>query len=64
VGPLDPDTIDPKAIRTARNWSQTQMAEYLGCDQSTVSRIEAGASPSGPILRLLELLVADEERAA
>lgn len=48
--------MDARALRKARGWSQNQMAEYLGCDQATVSRIENGQEPSGPVARLLKLL--------
>lgn len=51
--------LDVKKLRDDREWSQAQMADYLGCDQSTVSRMEKGVPPSGPIQRLLERLVAD-----
>lgn len=61
---MAPADIDPKALREARGWSQGEMAEYLGCDQSTVSRIERGAPLSGPISRLLKALQAPAEGAA
>lgn len=48
--------IDPKTLREDRKWTQSQMADYLGCDQSTVSRIEKGAPLSGPVERLLTRL--------
>ena len=48
--------IDVKAIRTQLKWSQGQMADYLGVDRSTVSRLENGQEASGPIRRLIELL--------
>ena len=32
------------------------MAEYLGLDRSSVSRIENGAEISGPVAKLLDLL--------
>lgn len=45
------------AIRKARDWSQKDLADHLGVDQSTVSRWEAGqASVRGPALRLLMVL--------
>lgn len=44
-------------------WSQGRLAAELGCNQSTVSRIEAGEPPSGPVLRLLNIL-RDQHRAA
>ena len=59
----DHDRIDMRALRLERNWSQVQMAEYPGCNQSTVSRIEAGDPPRGPILRLLQQLASSEAAA-
>lgn len=53
--------IDPKALREDRGWTQAQMADYLGCDQATVSRMERGASISGPVERLLRQLTAQPE---
>jgi DNA-binding XRE family transcriptional regulator len=50
--------IDPKAIRERQGWSQPEMARRLGCDQSTVSRIERGAPISGPIRLLLDQMAA------
>lgn len=37
-------------------WPQGRLAEELGCDQSTVSRIEAGDPPSKPIFHLINIL--------
>ena len=50
--------IDVKALRNSRGWTQDQMAAYLGLDRSSVSRIENGSEISGPVRRLLDLLVA------
>ncbi len=47
---------DLRKFREERRWSQWRLAEYLGCDQSTVSRIEAGDPPSGPVSRLIRIL--------
>ena len=55
----EPQIIDVKAIRTSRGWSQARLAEYLGCDQATISRIENGGKINGPIQRLLEGLKAE-----
>ena len=56
---MTPDQI--KALRVARHWSQQDLAEQLGVDQATVSRIERGAAePSGPVNRLLLHLAAAE----
>lgn len=54
-------TPDIKAIRTSLGWTQGRMAEYLGLDRSTVSRLENGAEISGPVLRLLALLSEPQE---
>lgn len=53
------DVIDVKEIRRRHGWSQRELAEHLGCDTSTVCRIEAGAPISGPIGKLLKLIDAD-----
>lgn len=55
-------TTDPdiKSIRERRGWTQAQMAEYLGLDRSSVSRMEAGRQVKGPVLRLLRVLEASE----
>lgn len=54
--------ITPSAIKGFRErmeWSQQKLAEELGVDQATVSRIETGASiPSKPVSRLLERMIA------
>ncbi|KQQ38685.1 hypothetical protein ASG19_06590 [Rhizobium sp. Leaf306] len=44
-------------FRTERGLSQREMAELLGVDQGTVSKMETGKiRPSGPVERLLSLL--------
>lgn len=49
-----------KSLREVRTWSQQKMAEELGIDQATVSRIERGvAEPSGPVKRLLEKMATE-----
>jgi len=46
-----------KRLRDRMGWSQRQLAEFLGVEQATVSRIERGEwEPSGPVLKLLGLL--------
>jgi transcriptional regulator with XRE-family HTH domain len=60
TGPLPP--IDIFALRAARSWSTYQLAEYLGCNQSTVWRMENGGNISGPLRKLLTSLRAEIER--
>lgn len=55
--------IDVKVLRGRLGWSQAQLGEYLGIDQATVSRIENGSRPSGPVLRLLAALEQTEAAA-
>lgn len=43
-------------IRKRLKLSQAEMADKLGVDQATISRIEAGRSPSRPVLKLLEMM--------
>ena len=46
-----------KKIRKLQDWSQRQLGDYLGIEQATVSRLEAGEwQPSGPVRKLLESL--------
>ncbi|KQU96471.1 helix-turn-helix transcriptional regulator [Devosia sp. Root105] len=52
-------TDEIKSFRKARGWSQTDLAERLGVDQATVSRIERGANMAGPVARLLAQLMAE-----
>lgn len=47
-------------LRRARGWSQSRMAEFLNCDQATVSRLENGQAEPGPIARLLDYLETGE----
>lgn len=48
---------DIKKIRSDREWSQKRLSEYLGVEQATISRLEAGQwAASGPVLKLLEQL--------
>lgn len=49
--------IDIVALRKRLEWTQEQLAEYLGVDRSNVSRMEAGqSSVRGPVRRLLAQL--------
>lgn len=46
-----------KKIRAKLDWSQSQLAEYLGIEQATVSRLERNEWPaSRPVVKLLETL--------
>lgn len=48
-----------KTLRETRGWTQLQLAERLGIEQSTVSRWERGQSrPVGIYLTFLERLLA------
>lgn len=54
-----PKKINIAALRKRLSLSQTALADRLGVDQATVSRIEAGKRPpSGPLQRLLEQMAA------
>lgn len=56
---------DVKQLRKDRGWSQQELAERLGIDQATVSRIERGGEISGPVSKLLALISsAEAERVA
>lgn len=55
--------IDVKALRELLGWTQAQLGDELGVDQSTVSNWEAGACPRGPARKLLEALFRDAEAA-
>lgn len=61
--PPRPDYSAPeiKRIRTATRMSQPVFARLLGVDKSAVAQWERGAKrPSGPALRLLEVLDPDK----
>ena len=45
--------IDIGELREQLGWTQEKLAEFLGVDRSTVSRMENGKSISGPVIRLL-----------
>lgn len=58
-----------KQFRAERGLSQQALAEKLGVDQATISRIENGAEPRRSVTILLRQLMespsaSDEERAA
>ncbi|MBY5763604.1 helix-turn-helix domain-containing protein [Rhizobium leguminosarum] len=47
---------DIRSLREKLGWTQDRLAEYLGVDRSSVSRMENGQPPSGPVERLLSVL--------
>ncbi|CAN2533081.1 hypothetical+protein [Methylocapsa aurea] len=48
--------VRTKSIREQLDWSQAQLAEFLGLSQPAVARCEGGAPESGPVARLLDQL--------
>ncbi|MBZ5760256.1 helix-turn-helix domain-containing protein [Rhizobium sp. VS19-DR104.2] len=48
--------VDIKALRQRVKWRQERLARFLGVATSSVSHMENGRPPSGPVLRLLDLL--------
>lgn len=50
---------DVKNLRSALNWTQEEMAAYLGVNRASVSRYESDVAPRGPVLKLMQKL-ADE----
>ena len=46
-----------KALRARTGWSTYDLAKEIGCNQSTVWRIEAGAKFSGVIEKALTRLI-------
>jgi transcriptional regulator with XRE-family HTH domain len=57
------EKIDIKALRGRLGWSQQQLADYLGLDRSSVSRMEKDQEPKGPTRRLLQALAAQTPSA-
>jgi len=55
--------IDIRALRLRLNWTQDQLAEFLGLDRSSVSRMENGQPPKGPTAKLLRELASRQEAA-
>lgn len=55
-------SIDVKALRQRIGWTQDRLASYLGLDRSSISRMESGQKPKGPVLRLLSALVDAADR--
>ena len=54
------EIIDIKSIRERFGLTQVQLADFLGLDRSSVSRMEGGQPLKGPTKILLEKLVAGE----
>ncbi|MBN9333277.1 helix-turn-helix transcriptional regulator [Devosia sp.] len=57
---------DVKALRARKDWSTYDLANEVGCNQSTISRIEAGGKFGGVIEKSLVRLIAahpEKERA-
>lgn len=52
------EPFDIKELRERVNWSQDRLAEFLGVDRSSVSHMENGRAPRGPVKRLLAMLAA------
>lgn len=48
---------DVKALRNRMGWSTYGLAEQIGCNQSTVWRIEAGGKINRVIEKALERLI-------
>lgn len=46
-------------LRSARGWSQGKLADELGVDQATVSRMERGGFISRTVSKMLERLVSE-----
>jgi transcriptional regulator with XRE-family HTH domain len=44
-------------LRKAQRWSQAFLAQKLGVNQATISRIEHGKQPSKPVGLLLEQIL-------
>lgn len=52
------DIIDIRSLRHRLGWSQDRLAQHLGVDRSSVSRMEREKQPlRGPVAKLLEQLV-------
>jgi DNA-binding XRE family transcriptional regulator len=55
--------FDIRTLREKLGWTQDHLAEYLGVDRSSISRMEHGQPARGPVLRLLAALEADVAKA-
>lgn len=54
---VTPDEV--KSLRSKRGWSTYDLAREVGCNQSTISRIEAGGKFGGVIGKALQRLVCE-----
>jgi transcriptional regulator with XRE-family HTH domain len=48
--------IDIRALRDRLQWTQDDLAKFLGLDRSSISRMENGQKPKGPVVKLLREL--------
>lgn len=51
--------MDIRSLREKLGWTQDRLADYLGVDRSSVSRMENGRPARGPVVKLLETLERD-----
>lgn len=57
------DTPDLKAVRARLRLNQTEMAERLGIDRTSIVHMESGRrSPRGSTLKLLRVLALEAEK--
>lgn len=45
--------LNIRAFRQRNGWTQEKLAELLGVDRSSISRMENGAAVRGPVRKLL-----------
>jgi transcriptional regulator with XRE-family HTH domain len=50
------EAIDIRSLRDRLGWTQERLAQELGLDRSSVSRMETGQSPKGPTAKLLKMI--------
>jgi DNA-binding transcriptional regulator YiaG len=59
---MDAENLDIRTLREKLNWSRSRLADYLGVNVSTVTRLENGLHKiSGPIRRLLKNLAESDD---
>jgi DNA-binding transcriptional regulator YiaG len=55
---METHLIDIRLIRQNLGWTQDQLADYLGLNRSSVSKLETGVHVArGPTLKMLERLM-------